>query len=117
MTYDEEKEKETWFLDSGCSCFHMCGNKNAFSDLDENFKHAVKLGNNTRMNVCGHGSVKLRLNNITHIVTGVYFIPELKNNLLSLGQLQERGLSINSVRVLQNLSPRQRLDHLCRNVL
>nr|ABD32431.2 copia-type polyprotein, putative; 28768-32772, putative [Medicago truncatula] len=62
--------------------------------LDENFRHSVKLGNNTKMNVMGKGSVKLLLNGMNLVVTEVYYIPELKKNLLSIGQLQEKGLAI-----------------------
>ena len=29
-----------------------------------------------------------------HVVTKVYYVPELKNNLLSVGQWQEKGLAI-----------------------
>jgi hypothetical protein len=42
----------------------------------------------------GKGSVKLLLNGVNHVVAKVYYIPELRNNLLSIGQLQERGLAI-----------------------
>lgn len=89
----EAKRKCAWFLDSGCSN-HMCGDQAMFSRLDENFKHSVKLGNNTRMDVIGKGDVKLLINGVNHIITEVYYVPELKNNLLSIGQLQEKGLAI-----------------------
>ncbi|KAI9173690.1 hypothetical protein LWI28_004936 [Acer negundo] len=46
------------------------------------------------MDVMGKGSVKLLLNGVNHVVAEVYYIPELRNNLLSIGQLQERGLAI-----------------------
>lgn len=52
---------EAWFVDSGCSN-HMCGDKKMFSDFDGEFRHLVKLGNNTKMNVEGKGSVKLNIN-------------------------------------------------------
>lgn len=52
------------------------------------------MGNNTKLDVTGKGSVKLLLNGVNHVVTEVYYIPELRNNLLSIGQLQERGLAI-----------------------
>ncbi|GJV64547.1 putative RNA-directed DNA polymerase [Tanacetum coccineum] len=81
-----------WFLDSGCSN-HMCGNKERFVDLDESFSNTVKLGNNTRMTVEGKGSMKLVLNEATYVIKDVYYVPELKNNLLSIGQLQQKGLS------------------------
>lgn len=80
-----------WFLDSGCSN-HMCGDKDKFIKLDESFSHSVKLGNNTRMKVGGKGQVKLTLNGFSYIISDVFYIPELKNNLLSMGQLQEKGL-------------------------
>ena len=65
-----------------------------FSELDERFQHVVKLGNNTRMNVLGKERVKLLLNGVNHVVAEIYYIPELRNYLLSIGQLQERGLAI-----------------------
>lgn len=89
----EAKREDAWFLDSGCSN-HMCGDKYVFSDLNESFKHMVKLGNNTRMNVVGRGNVKLNVSGVNHVITEVFYVPELKNNLLSIGQLQEKGLAI-----------------------
>ncbi|PNX85109.1 retrovirus-related Pol polyprotein from transposon TNT 1-94, partial [Trifolium pratense] len=89
----EAKREDAWFLDSGCSN-HMCGDRTVFNELDEKFRHSVKLGNNTKMNVMGKGSVKLLLNGMNFFVTEVYYIPELQNNLLSIGQLQEKGLAI-----------------------
>ncbi|KAL4554001.1 hypothetical protein LXL04_039876 [Taraxacum kok-saghyz] len=81
-----------WFLDSGCSN-HMCGNKERFVDLDPAFSNTVKLGNNTRMAVEGKGNLKLMLNGTNYVIRDVYFVLELKNNLLSIGQLQQKGLT------------------------
>lgn len=96
MLHEESQDTKlevVWFLDSGCSN-HMCGIKSAFSELDDAFRHVVKLGNNTRMEVFGRGSVKLNMNGIVHVISEVCYVPELRNNLLSLGQLQEKGLAI-----------------------
>ena len=90
---NDARREDVWFLDSGCSN-HMCGDKSLFCELNEEFKHKVKLGNNTRMVVLGKGNVKLKVSGFTHVVSEVFFVPELKNNLLSIGQLQERGLTI-----------------------
>jgi len=46
------------------------------------------------MTVLGKGKVNLYLDAIHHVVTDVFYVPELKNNLLSVGQLQEKGLAI-----------------------
>lgn len=96
MSYLEKHQanrEEVWFLDSGCSN-HMTGCKDWFFDLEEGFNRSVKLGNDTRMSVVGKGSVKLQVNGAIQVIPEVYYVPELKNNLLSLGQLQERGLAI-----------------------
>ena len=86
MELYEARRDGAWFLDSGCSN-HMCGDRTLFSELDKKFRHLVKLGNNTKMNVMGKESVKLLLNGVNHVVTKVYYISELRNNLLSIGQL------------------------------
>jgi len=96
MAYVEQNQAnrdEVWFLDSGCSN-HMTGSKEWFSELEEGFNRTVKLGNDTRMSVVGKGSVKVKVNGVTQVIPEVYYVPELRNNLLSLGQLQERGLAI-----------------------
>lgn len=85
--------EDIWFLDSGCSN-HMCGRKEYFFDFDESFKDSVKLGNNTSLMVNGKGNIRLQVNGLAQIITGVFYVPELKNNLLSIGQLQEKGLTI-----------------------
>ena len=96
MSYIEphqRKKEELWFLDSGCSN-HMTGNKEWFSDLEEDFSQIVKLGNDMKMAVVAKGRIRVQLNGITRVISDVYYIPELKNNLLSIGQLQEKGLAI-----------------------
>jgi len=90
---NEAKGEDVWFLDSRCSN-HMCGDKNFLCDLNENFRQMVKLGNNSRMTIIGKGNVRLKVNGLTHVVTEVFLVPDLKNNLLSIGQLQEKGLAI-----------------------
>jgi len=89
----QTSKEDAWFLDSGCSN-HMCGDKSNFNEIDESFRHVVKLGNNTKMNVFSKGNVKLNVNGVTHVIQDVFYVPELKNNLLSIGQLQEKGLPI-----------------------
>ena len=63
-------------------------------DFDERFQHLVKLGNNSRMLVMGRGNIKIEIRGIIQVMTTVFYIPELINNLLSIGQLQEKRLAI-----------------------
>jgi len=90
--FKEGKDNE-WFIDSGCSN-RISGNKNWFMQLDEDFRHRVKLGNDTRLVVMGKGNIRTVVSGVTHMISQVYYVPELKNNLLSLGQVQEKGLFI-----------------------
>ena len=82
-----------WFIDSGCSN-HVTGRKDWFSSIDESFSDEVKLGNNYALKVCGKGMVKLLINGVVHFLNDVFYVPELKNNLFSVGQLLERGLTV-----------------------
>jgi hypothetical protein len=87
------EKKEVWFLDSGCSN-HMVGNKDWLSNFDGNFRETVKLGDDSRMAVKGKGNLKLNIEGIVQVITDVYFLPGLKNNLLSIGQLQKKDITI-----------------------
>lgn len=42
----------------------------------------------------GKGNIKIQLNGSMQTITGVFYVPELKSNLISLGQLQEKGFTI-----------------------
>ncbi|GJT82884.1 retrovirus-related pol polyprotein from transposon TNT 1-94 [Tanacetum coccineum] len=90
--HEETKNKEAWFLDSGCSN-HMTGNKDWFVQIDDSFKHTVKLGNNSRLAVTGKGNIRLEVQGITQTITNVYLVRELTANLLSIWQLQEKGVT------------------------
>lgn len=72
----------------------MTGDKEWFFELEEGINRTVKLGNDMKMAVVGKGSVKVQVNGITQVIPEVYYVHELKSNLLRLGQLQERGLAI-----------------------
>lgn len=96
MAYEEKhdaKRSDAWFIDSGCSN-HMCGDRGMFTNLVDVVQHSVKCGNNTRMSVAGKGSVKLVFNGTSFVVNDVYYVPDLDNNLLSVGQLQEKGVDV-----------------------
>ncbi|KAM1072944.1 hypothetical protein ACFX2B_017882 [Malus domestica] len=72
----------------------MCGKRELFFDFDESFRESVKLGNNTSMTVFWKGTIRLQVSGMTQVITGVFYVSALKNNLLSIGQLQEKGLAI-----------------------
>ena len=49
-----------WFLDSGCSN-HMTGDKTWFVELDESFKHTVRLGNSSKLREEAMSDSKLKV--------------------------------------------------------
>ena len=81
------------FLDSGCSN-HMCWKHNRFFDLDKSFRESVKLGNDSSITVQGKWKIQMEVNRFVHVITKVFYVADLKNNLLSIGQLQEKRLTI-----------------------
>ncbi|KAL4560614.1 hypothetical protein LXL04_032767 [Taraxacum kok-saghyz] len=86
-------EETIWYLDSGCSN-HMTGNKHWFFQLNEDFRHSVKMGTDLKILVKGKGNIRIEVEGITQVISEVYYVPELKNNLLSCGQIQEKGLAV-----------------------
>ncbi|GAA0167815.1 hypothetical protein LIER_22663 [Lithospermum erythrorhizon] len=65
-----------------------------FTALDRSVNHSMKLGNNSRLNVAGKGVVKIMLKGVSYAIGEVYYVPDLKNKLLSVGQLQEKGSTV-----------------------
>ena len=92
-TVNTSAKDEVWFLDSGCSN-HMIGNKEWLFDFDEQFHESVKLGDDSKMSVMGKGNLKLCIGGIIQVISDVYYLPGLRNNLLSIGQLQQKNLTI-----------------------
>ncbi|KAL0339919.1 UNVERIFIED_CONTAM: Retrovirus-related Pol polyprotein from transposon RE2 [Sesamum radiatum] len=62
--------------------------------LDESFKTNVKLGDNHIVKVEGKGSVAINTKNGTRIINDVMYIPNLRTNLFSVGQMMEKGYTL-----------------------
>lgn len=91
LLMDQEKvstrrKKEVWFHDSGCSN-HMIGTKDWLFDYDDAFRESVKIGDDPKMHVIGKGNLKLCIGGKIQIITNVYYLPGLRNNLLNIGLL------------------------------
>lgn len=90
-TKDNISASDVWYLDTGCSN-HMCGSKSFFSNLNEEFHTTVSFGDHSKVDVMGKGDIQIRTKkNTIETISNVFYIPDLKSNLLSLGQLQEKG--------------------------
>ena len=103
-----EKKSNTWFLDTGANN-HMTGCQSWFSELNELVTGMVKFGDGSLIEIKGRGDVMLQCENGDHcILSDVYFIPELKSNIISLGQLDEQGCKVEIEHGLLVFSQRQR---------
>jgi hypothetical protein len=89
---DEEKIKcRRWVLDIGVTN-HMTGCKTVFSDLDQSIFGTVKFGDGSVVRIEGMYIVLFScMNGEHHAFTGVYFIPKVTTNIISVGQLDEIG--------------------------
>ncbi|KAL4341735.1 hypothetical protein GQ457_08G027600 [Hibiscus cannabinus] len=91
---EENNDASTWYLDNGARN-HMCGDKEAFVKLDEKVKGNVSFGDSSKVQIQGKGTILISLKDDSHsLITDVYYVPKLKSNILSLGQLLEKGYEI-----------------------
>ena len=91
---DEQHEHRRWVLDTGATN-HMTGVRSAFSELDSRIYETVKFDDGFVIEIEGRHTILFISKGGEHRkLIGVYFIPRLKANLVSLGQLNEVGCFI-----------------------
>ncbi|KAF8697536.1 hypothetical protein HU200_035869 [Digitaria exilis] len=70
----------------------MTGEKSVFSELDANISGTVRLGDGSVAEIEGCGTIVFNYRNGEHrTLTGVYYLPCLQANIISVGQLDEAG--------------------------
>jgi hypothetical protein len=86
---DDDRDDSVWHLDTGATN-HMSGSRSAFQEIDTKVRGVVRFGDGSAVPIEGAGTVILEGKNGEHTpITGVYFIPRLTTNIISLGQLDE----------------------------
>jgi hypothetical protein len=83
-----------WILDSGATN-HMTGMCAVFSEIDLRVHDTVRFGDGSVTNIEGRDTILIKCKTGGHkALTGVYYIPRLKANIVSLGQMEEAGYKI-----------------------
>ena len=84
-----------WYLDSGAS-FHMSGDKNLFSTLEEkDLQMQIEMGDDGKYRVSGEGTVVFqREHGASLTLTDVKYVLGLKKNLLSVAMLEDKGYDV-----------------------
>ncbi|CAI5507970.1 unnamed protein product [Closterium sp. Naga37s-1] len=97
-------DKDLWFLNSGCSP-HMTGRKEWFTVIrDPSATKSVKGFNGFMQEVAGAGDVLLKgTHGLRVTLHDVLFVPGMKANLVSPGQLTDKGA---------NLQTEERVTHI-----
>ena len=90
----EEVIENMWYLDTGVNN-HMCGKRNMFVELEESTNGQILFSDSLKIPVKGKGKVLTRQKDQSRqLISNVYYAPDMKNNLISLGQLLDKGYII-----------------------
>ncbi|KAL0537750.1 hypothetical protein IC582_026735 [Cucumis melo] len=86
--------QDAWIMDSGCT-FHMTPHRDFLTNFQKVDGGKVLLGDNGTCDVKGTGSVQIATHDgMVRILTIVRYVPKLKRNLISLGELDRSGCTI-----------------------
>ena len=83
-------EKKDWIIDSGCS-HHMTSDMRKIVKFRSHNGGIVRVGNNSAFHITIIRSITLDGKTYTD---DVYFVDGLKHNLLSVGQLMDKGYQL-----------------------
>lgn len=91
---NKPEEQAIWYIDISYSN-HMTRSKSSFSYLNESFHSTVGFGDLSTVKVIGKGNINFSTKNgCVKIISNIFYVPDLKNNLLIVGQLLEKGYVI-----------------------
>jgi hypothetical protein len=83
-----------WYFDTGASS-HMTGQRHVFSEIDETERGTVRFGDGSLVKIEGMGSIVSRAQSgQQRVLAEVYYIPCLRNNIISVGQLDKNGCKV-----------------------
>ncbi|RVX17235.1 Retrovirus-related Pol polyprotein from transposon RE1 [Vitis vinifera] len=91
--FANKSTSESWLVDSGCTN-HMTNNQDLFRELDRTTISKVRIGNGEYIPVKGKGTVAIESQTGLKLIYDVLFVPDIDQNLLSVGQLVEKEFKV-----------------------
>ncbi|KAI5323581.1 hypothetical protein L3X38_032653 [Prunus dulcis] len=86
----KKSANEEWYVDSGCSN-HMTGNNKLLIDINIDVTGKVQIPTGELLSITGMGTLVLNTSTGTKYIREVMYLPGLKENMLSVGQMDEHG--------------------------
>ena len=72
----------------------MTHDRNLFKELKPTGITKIKIGNGDHIPVKGKGTIAITTSSGTKTITDVLYVPDIDQNLLSVGQLMEKGFKV-----------------------
>ena len=87
-----QKEKTEWRPTCGTLSNHMTRDRTKFKEFDEKLPENMKFGDGSAVPIQGKGSILFQCKNgDQRLLKKVYYIPNLKSNIINLSQMTEDG--------------------------
>ncbi|KAH9704543.1 hypothetical protein KPL70_011512 [Citrus sinensis] len=91
--FSSNSSSDDWLIDSGCTN-HMSFDESLFKEVNKSEVSRVKVGNGQYIEVKGKGTVAIKSSAGIKFISDVLLVPKIDRNLLSVGQLLEKGYSV-----------------------
>jgi hypothetical protein len=91
--FSVQTSSDHWLIDSGCTN-HMSFDKSLFRNLQTTEVAKVRIGNGDCIAAKGKGTIAITINSGTKTIFDVLYVPDIDQNLLSVGQLIEKGMKV-----------------------
>jgi len=91
--FSTKSGSECWLIDSGITN-HMTYDKTLFKDLRPTKVSKVRIGNGSYIPAKGKGTILISTTSGIKTISDVLYVPDIDQNLLSVGQLLEKGFKV-----------------------
>jgi len=91
--FSSRESSENWLIESGCTN-QMTYDKELFEELKNTEVKIMRIGNDELLEVKGKGTVAIASYEGTKFISYVLFVPKIDQNLLSVGQLLDKGYKV-----------------------